>query len=521
MTSLADMTLRDVVKLIKKHGSGRKAAQALDVPRTTFQDRVQALKMDRFSERKARAADFQPRPAKGKVKRFIFSSAQDGTKVHERFLANLEAYAKFVDATIHIAGFTYNKNLFDGSKTTTEFHPSITPYLTSNRIDVGGKLLFCGEMNISPTATEPLSGFETYTRKKWGVFPHPRVQLQSVATMFNEPAKIIMTTGSVTMPNYIQKKAGIKAEFHHIIGAVIVEIDDAGRVFARHILAEPDGSFQDLRTYVSSTIINTSAKVEAITWGDIHAEQIDKDVADGCFSSGGMLDQLGPDVQFLHDVSDFTARNHHTIKNPHERFKLFSYGQDSVEDGIEEVRKTIEAISRPWCDTVVVQSNHDDMLKRWLAEGDYRNDPVNAIFFLEQQLALYRAMHDGDDAYHPLMNALYGEFEIGAPDRLTFLDQTDSYKIVDDTIECGLHGHKGSNGAKGNIKSFARMGSKANVAHTHSAGIFEGIYQAGTCSKLDLGYNRGGLSSWNHSHIVVYPNGKRCIVTMQGSKWCA
>jgi hypothetical protein len=65
------------------------------------------------------------------------------------------------------------------------------------------------------------------------------------------------------------------------------------------------------------------------------------------------------------------------------------------------------------------------------------------------------------------------------------------------------------------------MGSKANVGHTHSAAIYEGIYQAGTSSKLDLEYNRGGLSSWNHAHIVTYLNGKRTIITMCGSKWRA
>lgn len=520
MGSLGDLTLRDIMKIIKEHGSGRKAAQALGVPRTTFQDKVTALKMERFAERKSRAAVFHAPPARGKVKRFILSSAQAGTKVHDRFLSNLEAYAKFIDASIYIAGFTYNKGPYEGKKA-AEYHPSVAGYITADRVNIANELLFCGEMNISPTATEPLAGFETYTRKLWGVFPHPRVQLQSVPTMFTEPAKIIMTTGAVTMPNYIQQKAGIKAEFHHMIGAVIVEIDDASRVFARHIIAEPDGAFQDLRNYVNSTTINTSARVEAITWGDLHAEQLDRNVVDGCFERGGMLDQLGPSVQFLHDVSDFTARNHHTIKNPHERFKLYAYGQDSVEQGINTVREYIHRTQRDWCDTVVVHSNHDDMLRRWLSEADYRSDPVNALFFLEQQLALYTAITEGNEDYNPLINALYGADMSEAPPRLTFLGDSDSYKIVDDTIECGLHGHKGANGAKGGIKQFARMGSKANIAHTHAAGIFEGIYQAGTCSKLDLGYNRGGLSSWNHSHIVTYPNGKRCIVTMQGSKWCA
>lgn len=523
MTDISAMTLREAMRLIKKHGSGRRAAQALGVPRTTFQDHVVDLKKDKFTSRAARKPVAVKRPQTGGIKRFIFTSAQDGTEVHEGFLNNLEAYSEYFGAPIYIAGFTYNKSLFeDTTRARAVFHPSILKYMTTEQIDIAGKLLFCGEMNIIPTSTDPLSGFETYTRKKWGVFPHPRVQLQSVATMFNEPAKIIMTTGAVTKANYVQKKAGIKAEFHHVIGAVIVEVDSDGDVFARHLIAEQTGAFQDLTHYVSDGVVSLKPSVEAVTWGDIHAEQIDAKVLDGCFDGMGMLDALGPRYQFFHDVSDFTARNHHTLKNSHEVYRLHASGTETVEDGIKRVGEFLDLSHRVWCQGIVVYSNHDDMLRRWLAEGDYRRDPVNAIFFLEQQLAMYRAMKreadDGYAGYSPLEWALYGNWDIP---KAVFLSNTDSFAICNDSIECALHGHQGSNGSKGQIRQFARMGSKANIGHTHSAGIYEGIYQAGTCSKLDLGYNRGGLSSWNHSHIVTYNNGKRCIVTMQGIKWRA
>jgi hypothetical protein len=46
------------------------------------------------------------------------------------------------------------------------------------------------------------------------------VQLESIPTMKHSRAKQIMTTGTVTLPNYMRKKAGIKAMFHHMIGAV-------------------------------------------------------------------------------------------------------------------------------------------------------------------------------------------------------------------------------------------------------------------------------------------------------------
>jgi hypothetical protein len=516
---MIEYTDKQLLAAIKKHGSGRKAAKALGIPRTSMQDRVAAAKKEKFSTKQRLRRVKISAPKRGGTKRFIFSSAQDGTKVHEGFLANLEAYAEFMDAEIHIGGFTYNKSLFeDHSNKRATFHPLVEKYMTNNQFDVAGKLLFCGEINTSPTAVTPLSGFETYTRGKWGIFPHPRVTLQSVATMFHQPSKQIMTTGAVTLPNYIAKKAGIKAEFHHVIGAVIVEVDGDGDVFCRHLIAEKDGSFQDLGNYVSEGSVEEDASVEAITWGDVHTEQLDPAVKEAAWGPEGMLDRLMPEYQFFHDVLDFQARNHHNLKDPHYQFEMFLKGIDSVEDAIKRVGDFLVETKRDWCQSIVVESNHDRMLMRWLKEADYRADPINAEFFLECQLKVYNAIRQRDDHYLLIEDILNDRFAMGG---VVFLREDDSMTICGNTIECALHGHKGANGAKGHIGAYARMGPKANIGHTHSAAIFEGIYQAGTSSKLDLGYNRGGLSSWNHSHIITYPNGKRTIVTMQNGKFCA
>jgi len=85
-------------------------------------------------------------------------------------------------------------------------------------------------------------------------------------------------------------------------------------------------------------------------------------------------------------------------------------------------------------------------------------------------------------------------------------------------IEHGLHGHLGPNGARGNPKNLRSVG-KANTGHTHSAGITEGVYTAGVFGHLDMGYNKG-LSSWSHSFILTYENGKRTICTIRdGRAW--
>jgi hypothetical protein len=516
------MSDAELIKTVKKLGQ-RGASRHFGVPRTTLQawhsaavERAESLK----STTQPKPIRI-PKPRFG-VRRFIFSSVQDGTKIHEGFLTNLEAYAKYWDAEIHIAGYTYNKSLFtEHNKHKVRYHERVEKYLTNNQFDVGGKLLFCGEMNTLPTAVKPLEGFQTYTRKKWGIFPHPRISLESVATMFKEPAKLIMTTGSVSLPNYVPKKAGIRAEFHHVIAAVLVELDEDGDVFCRHLIAEKDGSFQDLTHRVVNGDVTDGHRIEAITWGDIHFEMIDPDVAQACWGdegeANGIIDVLEPKYQFFHDVADFRARNHHNIGDHHFRFEMYSKGTENVDEVMQNVADFVLTAQRDFCTSIVVESNHDKMLLKWLKNADYRYDPVNAVFFLECQKRIYQAIASDEDDFSIFEYVLKERAKI---EDVQFLRESSSFTICGNAIECALHGHKGANGAKADIKQFAKMGPKANVAHTHSAAIFEGIYQAGTTSKLDLGYNRGGLSSWNHSHIVTYPSGKRVILTMQrGKAW--
>lgn len=516
MTTPTGYTHKQLLAAVKKHGSKRAAAKALNIPWGTFWDALNYVNV--FKKPKRLTTKSVSKPRKGKVKRFILSSAQADTEVNKSFLDNLKAYAEYLGAEILISGYTYGVRARTAD---VKFHEDIAPYITGDQLDICGKLLFCAEINTNPTATQPLSGLETYTRGKWGVFPHPRVELKSVATMFNQPAKIIMTTGAVTLPNYETRKAGIKAAFHHVPGAVLVEIDGDGDLFARHLIASDEGDFQDLDHVVSGgEVWEGHGEVEAITWGDIHTEMIDQDVLEGCWGKDGMVDTLRPRYQFFHDVADFTARNHHNLYDPYHRYKMFKTKQDSVKNAFERMLAFLEFTSRANCTSVVVESNHDLMLARWLKEADYRNDPINAPFFLQCQAAMYEAIDKGNDRFSIFEHVLA---QLGDT-HTTFLREYDSFLICEKDgrgIECALHGHKGANGAKGHINSFAKMGSKANVAHTHSAAIHEGIYQAGTSSKLDLGYNRGGLSSWSHSHIVTYSHGKRVIITMQGKKWRA
>ena len=200
--------------------------------------------------------------------------------------------------------------------------------------------------------------------------------------------------------------------------------------------------------------------------------------------------------------------------------KKWIAGADVVEEELREVVAFLEHVKRRDCEVIVVDSNHDNALGRWLRETDYRRDPPNALFFLRCQTRMYEAIHEGEDNFHLVEWAL--RF-VGADRMVRFLRQDESFVICRDKqggIECGMHGHLGPRGAKGTPLALSKMGRKANTGHTHGTEIIDGMYVAGTCSNMDVGYNKGP-SDWSHSHIVTYANGKRAIYTMWAGAWRA
>jgi len=458
---------------------------------------------------------------------YIAISAQNNTFVHNKFMDSLEVLAGERNAQILCGTFTYNTSGFQNLQKGTDseevwYDPRIKKYILDKPVMLCNDLMWCGELNILPTAVNPLSGLHSYTRAASAIVPHAKLQLESIPTHKSLPAKIMYTTGAVTKRNYIQKKAGQKAEFHHAFSALLIEVDKEGDFFVRQLNAETStGCFYDLDKYYTPNGVYNSNYVEAINWGDLHSEKKDVEVYDLAFgrNSNSMIDTLRPKFQFANDLADFTSRNHHSIGDPYFRFKTHIHGNDSVRSDIFNVIATLEDMNRDFCKTVVVESNHDLALERWLKNADYKIDPENAIFFLECQLKKYKTIKAGDFGFSVFEWAVKNNSK--ELDHVRFLKTDESFRICDEDgngIECGQHGHNGANGSRGGVAVFQRLGSRHNVGHTHTATIKDGVYYAGVMAKLDMGYNVGG-SSWSQSCIITYPNSKRTIITIKDGKW--
>lgn len=474
----------------------------------------------------------RPVPKSG-VKRYIITAAQTETKINEGFWNNLLALADYYSAEILVSPFVYNKQFLGNDVTAKKVagkeqndiaasvDPALVKYLTTDRIQLAKGLVFCGEVQILPTAVDPLSGLEAYTGRASGIFPHAKIEMRSVPSMRDEPTKFNYTTGCVTRHNYIQKKAGQKGEFHHAYGALIVEVTKDGW-WVRQLNADKDNVVHDLDLEVCGGEIMYGVSAEAVVTGDTHIVIADHDVIEATWGGVGLMDLMRPRVQVMHDTFDMRARPWQDAKSFHRNYEKHVHGEESIEDELVVTAQFINDILPAAEETVIVWSNHHDKLDRWLDSSDYRDDLVNAEFMLEAQLQMVRALKKKDDKFILLEWALRRAGLIGKKNR--FLKEDESFIICPEAgggIECGMHGHRGPNGAKGTPKALQKMARKIVIGDKHTAGIYGGVYVVGTCAPAANTAFAKGPSSWSPTHCVIYPNGKRTLVTMWKGRFFA
>ncbi len=525
----------------KFDGNITRAAESIGLTRAGGQHIVRKLGLTQPTGRlRKRYASQVPLPAKGKIHRFLLTSCQNDTKIHDKFRTTLEtARAHFAkdpraDRTeIWVTTFSYDvasygkrgvkRNKVKSGGRDVYYIPD--EWIHDDNIEIAPGLVWCGRVQIKPTKQRPLTGWKNYTRRKSSIFGHPKIALESVATTGDRDAKLMYTTGAISMQNYIEMEAGQKAEMHHTYGALLVEVDDKGRWFVRQLYSDDGGVFQDLDTVFDGDKAKAGQRVEAITWGDLHTAWLDPDVArlgwDGASAKQrppfrSMLDVLRPREQHVHDLLDFYSRNHHDIDTPSEMHRRWVEGKDNVADEVREAADVLHKMERPWCKTVVINSNHDRAMERWCENTIAHRDPPNRRFWHALCYAADTARERKDRDFLLLEWALR---RFGCPADVKFLGRREFHVICGDIV-CNVHGDEGAHGTLGTLTGLSQQGDKLNAADKHTAAILWGLVMVGTSSEIPLPYQKGA-SAHTHTHGLTYPSGKRSLVTMYDGKWRA
>lgn len=450
--------------------------------------------------------------------RFIITAAQNATPIDENFFATLKVAAKHLNAELVVIPLRYKNptSIWSKNQETDEWwDPAVTPHLFDGRKKLNDNLVLVGDVKIQPTAGSPLNGFESLTGKESCIIGHPKMQFRSVPVPIGRYPKILTTTGACTKRNYTDSKAGKLGAFHHFLGALIVEVE--GKKFhLRQINADRlDGSFIDLDQQYSTKGVKKAPRALGLVMGDTHALFACPDVDRATFGSGGMVETLNPETLVWHDVIDGYATNPHHLGNPFIAQAKHQGLMGNVRREVEHCLKFLQERTQGR-NSVVVSSNHDNFLSRWVVREDWKRDPENAAFYLETAQAMLASVKmtpsgaSYADPFKYWINKLKGDAAIHC------LGSDESFKLAD--IECSLHGHQGPNGARGTLQNLSRLGARVISGHSHTPGIEEGHYQVGTSTPRRLEYNHGP-GSWLNTHCVVYASGKRALLTIVDGDW--
>jgi hypothetical protein len=215
-----------------------------------------------------------------------------------------------------------------------------------------------------------------------------------------------------------------------------------------------------------------------------------------------MLTQLKPKHVILHDVFDGNSISHHEMKDPFVQYAKEIHGTNSVEKEINSMLDGLKSFEK-FDNVVIVRSNHDDFLDRWLKNEDWKKQPTskNSLAYMEYSALLLKQYakdrHNVKGIIPELINQKYPKF--------ITLGRNASYKVRN--WELGQHGDVGSNGSRGSLLQFRRLNTKIVVGHYHSPGRKDGALAVGTSTKMRVGYNIGP-SSWLQSHVIIHKDGK-------------
>ena len=465
-------------------------------------------------------------------KRFLITWAQNDTPVHLRFFSNLVSYSKEIDADIHVIAGRYKNptSMFSDNKHDI-WSPLVRPYLDAARHDIHKYMSIMSDVRIQPTAVNPMSGLESLSEENSCIFGSPKVQIKTIPVLESAKPKMMLTTGACTVKNYTDSKSGKKGEFHHTLGFCIVEVKDDETFFVRQVTADENGDFQDLcydikfkgeekaidfvsveekmywieeycnaepNKLVGEHKIKRLKKIDACILGDLHSGHHDTKVIKATHK---YLSKIKPKHVVLHDVFDGYSISHHDLKDPIAQYAKEFHGNNNLAKELDEMYELLEGFTK-YKNVVVVRSNHDDFIDRWVKNQDWKKQPSpkNGRLYAKFMDMMMSEVETTQTPKGVIPNLISEKF----PEFIT-LRRGDSYVV--NNWELGQHGDIGSNGSRGSLLQFRKLNTKIIVGHYHSPGRMDGALAVGTSTHLRVGYNQGP-SSWLNSHVIITPNGK-------------
>lgn len=455
-------------------------------------------------------SNLDPSEAK-RYSRFVITSAQNDTPLHQPFWQALRNYCEQHDAQMLVVPVRYKNpdSYHIAAQEGLTWPTEVLPYLCDTNLIINDNLAIMGEVKIAATAVNPLSGLDTLSGLRSAIFGHAQLQMRMVPTPKHKMPKQLHTTGSVSKQNYSRAKEGQKGRHHHNYAALIVEIE--GSQFWIRQVEYRNGCFYDIDGKYTKDGCSFGHRASGLVLGDEHVRFYDEGVKRATFADHDSITATAkPQVLVRHDVLDFHTRSHHDRGDIIAQYEKHLEGQEDVEAELLEAAEHIDQTTPVGAENYIVSSNHHDHLRRWLNESNPKTDLKNLHFYHRMMASVCQARMNGD--YREPFELFMAD-RLGAP--VKWAGPNDELLI--EGIDCSQHGDRGANGARGSKRAFANASYKMVAGHSHTPCIEKGFWQVGV-SAPDLPYAKG-LSSWMATHCLIYPNGGRSLVHIIKGKW--
>ena len=358
------------------------------------------------------------------------------------------------------------------------------------------------DTKILASQINPMTGLNRKLSRDYSyILPSPKIRYESIANTTKYP-RALMSTGSLTKPNYKDLTAhGRKAEEQHQYGFVFVEIVNNQIFKAHQIEATKQGDFQHLtKKYHTGKVVK--CQPEALILGDWHTGDTDVWVRSETIK---MIKELNPKRVVFHDLFNGHSINHHEKDLLLSQLRNIRDKRISLKDEVITVYNEVCFFAKQFPNTqfLVVRSNHDDFLEKYIQHKMFMYDTPNFLFTCQIISSIL------NEKKIPLQEALA---LIGSiPQNFLFLQQDECYRKFG--VELAMHGHLGANGSKGSPNQFNALNLKTITGHTHSPKLMENAMVVGTSTKLKLNYTKGP-SAWLNAHGILYSNGMYGLLTL-------
>ena len=519
--NFSDADRRDFLAAVEGHAraldQGERSPEQAERPL-----KAQAKKLETMSEAELRHVE-RVKSAKAKIDRFIVkdcknhtlfvSTAVEGALVDQNFLASIETFlAKKKAELVITTSKAHLKALSDEEYPLDDIILDRYSDCVYKRVELNGCLSIL-DLDIRPYVTDPLAGLAELGAEdgRSYIFAHTQQRMKTYPNgMINNGApRVQQCTGAMTLPLYRGNKAGLLADKRHVVGGLVVEVLE-GHYHMRCVQADIDGSFVDMGIRYNPDGTCAYERAEAIIRGDDH-------VGFGDPRANKALDEattyLQPRNIVVHDLNDAASVSHHRAHSIIARLEV-PEAVKTLESELNECRKFLIGLNekKPKDSTImVIASNHNEHLHRYLNEGRYVDDIPN------YKKGVELAYHYHCLGKDPLVQGVDPEQKLAR--WITRSNET----IRVEGIAVNNHGDKGPNGSRGSVKGDAISYGRSSSGHSHSPEIRNGASRVGTTSILDMDYTSGSPSSWAHCFEIINKGkggvGLRQLVIIVQGQW--